>query len=135
MKNLQNFKDFLNESVINEGSLAKKAFKTLGPDWNAVNSVPDEKPYPQLLKAIAKKLGVKSAKDVYTVNSEGEGIDDLGDKIYAKLEDEFGTGEPFEPGPFKNKDGTYQYYDKALNVIRMDDWGAVAFFFTAKSNI
>jgi hypothetical protein len=129
------FKKSLFESVqINEGALAKKGASEF-EDYTMQDMIEDaeDKEWANYFQAICTKLG-EQPKNVFQVNSEGQGDSDTYDKIYTLLEKKFNGSEPFEPKGFENGMGSMQYYDSKMNVIRADDNGFVGFYFTAKSN-
>jgi hypothetical protein len=134
MKNLKSFSEFINESVLNEGALAKKGAVELA-DYNMSDMIEnaEDKEWESYFQAICTKLGEKP-ENVFQVDSEGEGDSVTYDKIYALLSKSFKGNEPFEPKGWKNGMGSFQYYDSKMNVIRADDNGFVGFYFTAKSN-
>ena len=134
MKHLKSFSEFINESVLNEGALAKKGAVELA-DYNMSDMIEnaEDKEWESFFQAICTKLGEKP-ENVFQVDSEGEGDSATYDKIYKLLSNKFKGNEPFEPKGWENGMGSMQYYDSKMNVIRADDNGFVGFYFTAKSN-
>ena len=121
------FEQFVNESVLNEGTMAAKAFKDEdlydgGKLENAWDS--DWKSFADI---VTKKLGAKSATDVIQADENSEEETDLGGKIYDFLQKKFKPTEEFE-NDFVDAD-----YDSKLNVVRTSDMGFVAYQFVASS--
>jgi hypothetical protein len=113
---------------INEGTLAKKGAKDLD-DMNMQDMIDDNSDMAGEFKELCDKLGEKPV-DVIQVDSETCEDDPLMNKIYKYLESNFrGTETITKGGP-----GSFTQYDPKLNVVRADDYGFVAFYFTAKSN-
>jgi hypothetical protein len=116
---------------ITEGTLAVKADRDLGVYLSEIE--PESKEWSELYDAIASKLG-EDLDSVLMVDSETNEEDPLSSKIYNYLSTHFNSVEPVETPSFKNsKMGSFQMYDPKLNVVRLDDYGFVAFYFTAKS--
>jgi hypothetical protein len=127
MKNLLSFEDFLNESLIVEGTMAAKAFKDKdlydgGKLENAWDS--DWKSFADV---VVKKLGAKSATDVVQADENSEGETALGGKIYDFLRKNFNGSEEIE------NDFVYAHYDPKLNVVCTEDMGFVAYQFVVSS--
>ena len=128
MKNLLSYEDFVNESLIVEGTMAAKAFKDEdlydgGKLENAWDS--DWKSFADV---VVKKLGAKSATDVIQADENSEDETDLGGKIYDFLQKKFKGSETIE-----NDLGVDVDYDPKLNVVRTSDMGFVAYQFVATS--
>lgn len=133
MKNIQNFEDFVNESILNEGAMADKGYKQNMKDGletlkdRIANSEPGED---DEWKAIAAALKA-DPKDVVQVDSESNDDHPTYRKIYNYLERSFSGSVPVDAYNQMGQDCTL---DPNLNVVRIDDYGFVGFFFTAKSN-
>lgn len=113
---------------INEGTLAKKGAKDLD-DMNMQDMIDDNSDMAAEFQELCDKLGAKPV-DVIQVDSETHEDDPLMNKIYKYLESHFRGSETFA----KNGPGAFSAFDPKLNVVRTDDYGFVAFYFTAKSN-
>jgi hypothetical protein len=127
MKNLLSFEDFLNESLIVEGTMAAKAFKDKdlydgGKLENAWDS--DWKSFADV---VVKKLGAKSATDVVQADENSEEETDLGGKIYDFLQKNFNGSETIK------NDFVDAEYDPKLNVVCTSDMGFVAYQFVVSS--
>jgi hypothetical protein len=127
MKNLLSFEDFLNESLIVEGTMAAKAFK----DKNLYDGGKLENAWDSDWKSFAdvvvKKLGAKSATDVVQADENSEEETALGGKIYDFLRKNFNGSEEIE------NDFVYAHYDPKLNVVCTEDMGFVAYQFVVSS--
>lgn len=126
MKNLKTFEDFVNESVINEESLAAQGVKKL-KDYS-LDGAHDED-FEEFDNELAKLLGEKDWKKIIQVDSEYDDDDPIHAEIFDYLEDNFrGTRVPHMDDAFQEF-----MYDKKLNVARIIDYGFVGYLFTAKS--
>jgi len=138
MKNLKTFTEFVNESTVNaeleelviEGALAAKGANHLS-DVNLQDMIDDAddddaKDY----KSIAKKLG-SDPKLVVQVDSETNEDDPIQRKIYNFLSSKGDFTQEVDP---KSK-GMIQYcmYDPKMNVVRLDDYGFIGYYFTKDS--
>ena len=116
----------INESVINEGVLAKQGVSKLS-DYSLVGA--HDSDMKEFDEKLAKLLGEKDYKKIIQVDSEYDGDNPLQSKIFDYLESNFrGSGVP----------GMMDYvqdfnYDKKLNVAKIDDYGFVGYLFTDKS--
>lgn len=120
------------EVAMNEGTLAKKGAKDLS-DINLQDSIDGaEKEMVAFYTNVANQLGAKPV-EVIQVDSETNDEDPTMSKIYNFLQGNF-NGKDFDSGDFGNSMGQACLYDEKLNVVRIDDYGFVAFYFTAKSN-
>jgi hypothetical protein len=120
------------EAAMNEGTLAKKGAKDLS-DINLQDSIEGaEKEMIAFYTNVANQLGAKPV-EVIQVDSETNDEDPTMSKIYNFLQGNF-NGKDFDSGDFSNSMGQACLYDEKLNVVRIDDYGFVAFYFTAKSN-
>ena len=118
------------EKALNEGTLAKKG-SSLGVYLSDIE--PDSKEYEGLYNKIAEILG-DSIDNVIFVDSETNEEDPISAKIYNFLSAHFVGVDAVETPDFKNtKHGSFQMHDPKLNVVRLDDYGFVAFYFTADS--
>ena len=125
----EDLKDF----EVNEGSLAAKADRELGVYLGDME--PQDAEYEELNDLIADVLVAKDKSEVLFVDSETNDEDPLSRKIYNYLSTHFNGVEPVETDAFKNTGtGSFQMYDPKLNVVRLDDYGFVAFYFTGDSN-
>lgn len=124
------------ETALNEGALAKKGAKNLS-DINLedqIDSTGDEE-MTEYYEDITKALGEANPRNVIMVDSETNDEDPLMRKIYAYLEANFNYMEDVKTrGSFGSGMGQQTAIDKKLNVVRIDDYGFVAYYFTAKSN-
>jgi hypothetical protein len=131
MKNLKTFNEFINENenFVNEGALASKFSKSdFGSlEDNADTEDPDMK---EFYDDICKELGVKDASQVYGVDSETNEDDPLTMKIYNYLNANLNTKEI---GKHSEPHGVLLGIDPDKNVIRYDEYGFVAFYFTKDS--
>jgi hypothetical protein len=126
MKHILNFSEWLNESLIVEGTLASKAFKDKDLyDFGKLENAWDESWQP-FSKEVAKKLGVSDTTKVIQSDENSEDESALGGKIYDFLNKNF-KGEEFD------NDFVTASYDKNLNVVRTEDMGFTAYQFTADS--
>ena len=121
------FESFVNESVLNEGTMAAKAFKDEdlydgGKLENAWDS--DWKSFADV---VTKKLGAKSATDVIQADENSGDETPLGGKIYDFLQKKFNGTETIE------NDFVDAEYDPKLNVVCISDMGFVAYQFVASS--
>ena len=119
------------EKALNEGTLAKKGAKDLS-DVNLDIQIGYDDEMKKFYTNVAKQLGEKPS-NCFQVDSETYEDDALSRKIYSFLEGNF-NGKDFDSGDFSNSMGQACLYDEKLNVVRIDDYGFVAFYFTAKSN-
>lgn len=139
MKNLRTFNEFVNESefteLINEGALAKKGAKELA-DINLGDSIEnaEDEEWAAMFQAIADAIG-DDPSNVIQVDSETNDEDPLMNKIYNYLSTNMGRTEEVKmPKGFESSMGWQVVYDPKLNVVRLDDYGFVGFYFSAKSN-
>jgi hypothetical protein len=139
MKNLKTFDEFVNESefieFINEGTLAKKGAKEL-EDINLEDQMDnaEDDEWRGLYQAIADAIG-DTPRNVIQVDSETSDDDPLQRKIYSYLSAHHtNSGKAIEPKGFGNSMGWQVSHDTKLNVVRIDDYGFVGFYFSAKSN-
>jgi hypothetical protein len=129
------FKSEIFESVkiqeeINEGALAKKYYSE---DPLILGDMDFDSEYDPLHKEFEKLLG-EPLSDIMCVDSETHDEDPVMTKIYNYLQTHFAGTQPVEAKGWKNTThGVFQNYDKKLNVIRLDDYGFVAFYFTKDS--
>jgi hypothetical protein len=138
MKNLKSFTEFVNEStinaeldaLINEGALASKANRDLGLYLSDIGA--EDKDYEDLYQAIGDALG-EDISNVMFVDSETNDEDPLQSKIYNYLSSHTNVKTNVETDAFKNSHGWQCMHDPKMNVVRLDDYGFVAFYFTAKS--
>jgi phage anti-repressor protein len=130
MKNLKTFSEFVNESKLNEGTMAAKAFKNedLYDAGNLENAWDQESDWKSFADVVIKKLGAKSAADVIQADENSEEETDLGGKIYGFLQDKFRSTESI-----KNDLGIEAEYDAKLNVVYTADMGFIAYQFVANS--
>jgi hypothetical protein len=132
MKNLPTFAEFINESSLNEGALASKAFKNLDK-VDVIMDDTDPSSHPIQLKA-CELLGEDPGK-VCRVDSEGEfeGDIDLFQNTYDTINGKFSYTKT-DLGNFKLESGMDIVFDPKLKVVRVDDNGMVCYYFTTKSN-
>lgn len=138
MKNLKNFNDFVNESILNtqldqlisEGALAKKADDL---DISLGDIEPEDKEYEELYDAIATALD-STIRNVIFVDSETNEDDPLQSKIYNYLSGHFSAKDAIETKSMKTTHGWSVMRDPKLNVVKLDDYGFTAFYFTTNSN-
>jgi len=139
MKNLQTFNEFVNESetnleldgLINEGALASKGAKELA-DINMQEMIDgaESKDYEKYFKLICDTLGADPGL-VVQVDSETNEEDPISKKIYNFLSKKGNFTVDVEP---EGKGmGQYTMFDPNMNVVRADDYGFVAFYFTKDS--
>jgi hypothetical protein len=123
------FESVRTESYLNEGALASKA-ESLGISLGDIDA---EDGYDKLYDKFAEVLG-DTVGNVIFVDSETNEDDPLTRKIYNYLSSHFNGTDPVEVKGFENTShGSFQMYDPKLNVIRLDDYGFVAFYFTSDS--
>lgn len=139
MKNLRTFNEFVNESefneFINEGTLAKKGAKELA-DINLGDSIEnaEDEEWAAMFQAIADAIG-DDPSNVIQVDSETNDEDPLMNKIYNYLSTNMGRTEEVKmPKGFESSMGWQVVRDPKLNVVRLDDYGFVGFYFSTKSN-
>ena len=139
MKNLQSFNEFVNESefneFINEGTLAKKGAKELA-DINLEDQMDnaEDDEWRAMYQAIADAIG-DVPRNIIQVYSETNDEDPIQAKIYNYLSSHHHYEKDVEmPKGFESSMGWQVAYDSKLNVVRLDDYGFVAFYFSAKSN-
>jgi hypothetical protein len=134
MKMLLTFQEFLNESLITEGNMAKKVFadkkivstSVLSNAWGTSGD-PEMK---AAAEQFAKKLGIADG-DISQVMQSDENSEEetaLGGKIFDFLEKKFKQTEIFDNDMFDAE------YDAVLNVTRITDEGFIAYQFTVNSN-
>jgi len=134
MKNLQTFVEFINESelteLISEGALASKGASHLS-DYTLEDVISDaDADDAEAYQAIADCLGV-GAGLVYMVDSETNEDDPIQKKIYKYLASRGDFSKDVDP---KGQGmGQYTMHDPKMNVVRLDDYGFVGFYFTADS--
>lgn len=116
-------------SLISEGALAKKA-----DDINMyLSDLEFDKEYDELHDEFEKLLGA-SRSEILFVDSETNEDDPLMRKVYNYLQSHFNGTNPVETKNWKNnRMGSFTMYDPKLNVIRLDDYGFVAFYFSTDS--
>jgi hypothetical protein len=137
MKNLQTFNEFVNENefneFINEGTLAKKGAKEL-EDINLEDQMDnaEDDEWRNLYQAIADAIG-DTPRNVIQVDSETNEEDPLQRKIYNYLSTHHTHGKYVEPKGWEASMGWAVSHDPKLNVVRLDDYGFVGFFFSANS--
>lgn len=137
MKNLKTFTEFINESqydeFLNEGTLAKKGAKELA-DINLEDSIEnaEDKEWAAMFQAIADAIG-DAPSNVIQVDSETSDEDPLMNKIYNYLSTHFYGTSSVETNAFKNSHGWQVMHDPKLNVVRLDDYGFVGFYFSSNS--
>lgn len=138
MKNILTFEGFINENSLNllisEGALAKKGAKDLS-DINLEDQMDnaEDDEWRGMYQAIADAIG-DSPVNVIQVDSETNDEDPLMNKIYNYLESHFThTKDVDMPKGFEASMGWQVAYDAKLNVVRLDDYGFVGFYFSAKS--
>lgn len=127
MKNLKSFTEFINESLLIEGNLASKFAKE---DWGSLGDMDIDPDMKEMYDDICSELGVKDLSQVYQVDSETHEDDPLSRKIYNYLNTNLNTKEI---GKHSQPHGVLMAIDPAKNVIRYDEYGFVAFYFTANS--
>lgn len=130
MKNLQTFAEFINESKLNEAvglGMASKAFKD--KDLYSAGNLRDnlDSSLKKFGEALVDMLGVKNLDEVIQVDENSEEESDLGGKIYNFLDKKFNIGNDYKLANNKVE------YDKELHVIKSEDMGLTAYFFTANS--
>lgn len=132
MKHIKTFDRFLTESKLDlfEGALAGKADRELGVYLSEME--PEDQDWQDLYDAIANALGV-DASGVMMVDSETHDGDPLSTKIYNYLQSHCNGIEAIETKGFKLSHGWAVMKDPKLNVVRLDDYGFVGFYFTATS--
>ena len=134
MKTLMSFQEFLNESLITEGNMSKKAFSdrkivstsVLSNAWGTEG----DSEMQAAAEQFAKKLGIADG-DISQVMQSDENSEEetkLGGTIYDFLEREFKQTEFFDNDMFDAE------YDAVLNVTRTSDEGFIAYQFTVNSN-
>ncbi len=120
------------EKAMNEGKLAGVAHSKLGVYLGELE--PEGKEWEELYDAIAKTLG-EDIDNVLFVDSETHDEDPYATKVYNYLSTHFNGVKAVETSEFKNNNhGQFQMFDPKLNVVRLDDYGFVAFYFTTSSN-
>lgn len=129
MKNLPTLEQFVNESV-NEAALASKGAEYLS-DYTLQDVIADaDSDDAKFYKIVAKTLGVSPGL-VYMVDSETNEDDPIQKKIYKYLASRGDFSKDIDP---KGQGmGQYTMYDPKMNVVRLDDYGFVGFYFTADS--
>lgn len=128
MKNIPNFEEFINESLITEGTMAAKAFKDKALyDFGKLENAWDSSWKPFAVE-VAKKLGVNGdLSKVIQADENSEDESDLGGKIYDFLEKKFNSTEPLD------NDTVDAEYDANLNVVKISDMGFIAYQFVSGS--
>ena len=130
MKNIPKFEDFINESTINEGALANKAFNL----YDTVDIIMDEmedEDTKEIHQKACDLLG-ENPSNVCRLDSESDYDDDVLTKAYDAMDDKF-RGVPTDLGDLDLPSGMDLMLDSKLKVVRMDDYGFVAYFFTSDS--
>jgi hypothetical protein len=125
------FKNELFESVINEGALAKKAFNL----YDTVDIIMDEfddKETIEIHEFCCRILG-EDPSNVCRLDSESDYEDDVLYKAYEAIDNKF-KGISVENLPKSIGTGQSISHDNKLGVVRYDDYGFVAYFFTSNSN-
>jgi hypothetical protein len=131
MKNLKTFNEFVNESTINEGAMAKRLAKVLS-DYNAENYIEEKSDSPELvaeMEAICKILGQSPANvfgiDEYTEHPAAE-------RAYGLLQS--GGYDSIDDNRFSGDSEIG--YDKKMGVIQCVDMTDqfTLYWFTANSN-
>ncbi len=119
---IPSFEDFLNESFVNE-NLASKIFNM----DDTVDMIMDEfdDTYQKNLHKRACKLLGSNPNAVCRLDSEGD-YDGEESKAFDYLQSHF--SHDVNDSKFSEL-----YYDKSMNVVRLDDYGFVAYFYTNKS--
>jgi hypothetical protein len=129
------FKSEIFESVKMEEFLAEGALASKGHSIGVYlgEMEPEDSDWQDLYDKIAETLG-EDINDVIVVDSETNEDDPLSAKVYNYLSSHFTGKEAVETPKFKNSNhGSFQMYDPKLNVVRLDDYGFVAFYFTTSS--
>jgi hypothetical protein len=117
------------EVAMNEGKLSNLGSKI----GLYLGDMDFDKEYEELHAEFEKVLGA-SKDNICFVDSETNGDDPMQAKIYNYLEAHFVAKDAVESPKFKNTNhGSFQMYDPKLNVIRLDDYGFVAFYYTTDS--
>jgi len=133
MKNLQNFTEFVNESLITE----KESFRDNGysADNSWVGADPD---YKKAAKEIAQFLGAKDIKDIRSLSTEDipNGDAEPG-TVYTEYEKEFLGIKDWKmvhkdlPALSKEIAGGIDY-SKKYDVLKTDDYGITVYFWNPK---
>ena len=122
MKNLLTFTQFINESLIVEGTMAKNGAKKLYP-------VDDREETANLVLEVSKLLGVGTKIDsIIQVDEYNE--ESIGMKIYRYLSSNFQSSSRVDIDDYTID------YDSKLDVVKSTDMGDgfEAYFFTENSN-
>jgi hypothetical protein len=130
MKNLRTFAEFINESKVNEAAglgMAAKAFKDkdLYMGGNLRDNLNSD--LKKFGAELVKMFAVKNLDEIIQVDENSEEESNLGGNIFNMLSKKFSVGNDYKLA------GNEVDYDKDLDVIRYDDMGFVAYFFTANS--
>ena len=130
MKNLRTFAEFINESKVNEAAglgMAAKAFKDkdLYMGGNLRDNLNSD--LKKVGAELVKMFAVKNLDEIIQVDENSEEESNLGGNIFNMLSKKFSVGNDYKLA------GNEVDYDKDLDVIRYDDMGFVAYFFTANS--
>ena len=130
MKNIPKFEDFLNESTINEGALASKAFNM----YDSVDIIMDETDDDDVIAYHQKACDLlgENPSNVCRLDSESDYDDDVLTKAYDAMDSKF-RGVPTDLGDLDLPSGFDLMLDSKLKVVRYDEYGFVAFFFTSDS--
>ena len=138
MKNLKNFNDFVNESIVNakidqlisEGALASKAFNM----YDSVDIIMDEAEDDDVIAYHQKACDLlgDSPSNVCRLDSESDYDDAILQKAYDAMDSKF-RGVPTDLGDLDLGSGCDLMLDSKLKVVRYDEYGFVAFFFTSDS--
>jgi hypothetical protein len=131
MKNLKSFDEFINESKLNEGFLAKKAFD-LYDTVDIIISEFDDKEVIEIHEFCCELLG-EDPSNVCRLDSETDHENNVLYQAYEAMDKKF-RGAPVKNLPKSIGNGQSISHDDKLGVVRYDDYGFVAYFFTSNSN-
>lgn len=128
------FKNELFESVINESALAKKAFNL----YDTVDIIMDEFDDKDVIEIHEFCCGIlgEDPSNVCRLDSESfesDNEDDVFYQAYEAIENKF-RGASVKNLPKSIGNGQGISHDDKLGVVRYDDYGFVAYFFTSNSN-
>jgi hypothetical protein len=129
MKNIQNFDEFVKESSINEG-LAAKAFSM----YDTVDMLMDDfddKETKEIHERACELLG-EDPSNVCRLDSETDYDDPILEKAYKTINNKYRGS--FIDHNLDLGNGEDMTMDKMMHVVRYDDYGFVAYFFTSRSN-
>jgi hypothetical protein len=133
MKHVISFDEFINEqnNPLLEGAMASSVYKMILKDAGSMqDSMDADDSFEDEYKAIAKVLKT-TANKVVQVDSETHEDDPKLTKVYKFLENNF-IGSEDVPGTDPGM-GQDIRFDPNLEVVRLDDYGFVGFFFTDKA--